>query len=286
MEKKILIISRHIEKNDPLEALLLSTDFKIDLINQDHGNDPTQLSGKTDADLVVFDISVSVSDDMQFNSAIAEHCQSHNIPLLALLEKPLSSMDSLINSPALVFDYLTKPFDYAILLQRVRILTRLKGRRNHLKGAHREIKETKNSIMPDYIASMAHDLRNQLHGILSFSNFGIKKIDEKTATDEKLRHYYTGVKESGTRLLNLLNNIIFLAKLECGKLPFKMEERNLTTVVNGIMAELFPRLSQEGLSIHLTGTDKDALADLDAKLLGQAIKNLFLHEWQLHRLMT
>jgi len=137
-------------------------------------------------------------------------------------------------------------------------------------------KELKKSIMPDYIASMSHDLRNRLHGILSFSNFGIKKIDENKATEEKLKHYYTSIKESGTRLLNLLNNIVDLAKLESGRMPVTLQERNLTTVVKGVIAELYPILSQQAQSIKLAETENQTISEIDVKLLGQAIKNLFV----------
>ena len=136
--------------------------------------------------------------------------------------------------------------------------------------------EPKKSILPDYMASMSHDLRNRLHGILSFSNFGIKKIDENKATEEKLKHYYTNIKESGTRLLNLLNNIVDLAKLESGRVIVTLEERNLTIVVNGVIAELYPLLSQQEISINLSEPDAEAMAEIDSKLLGQAIKNLFM----------
>lgn len=138
-------------------------------------------------------------------------------------------------------------------------------------------KEPIKSILPDYLASMSHDLRNRLHGILSFSNFGIKKINENKATEEKLKHYYTNIKESGTRLLNLLNNIVDLAKLESGRMPVKMVERNLTTVVKGVIAELYPRMNEQELSINLIEPETEAKAEIDAKLLGQAIKNLVLH---------
>ena len=130
--------------------------------------------------------------------------------------------------------------------------------------------------MPDYISSMSHDLRNQLHGILSYSNFGIKKIEENKATEEKLKHYYASIRDSGTRLLNLLNNIVDLAKLESGRMPVKMQERNLTIVVKGIIAELYPKLSELGMTITLAETATEATAEIDAILLGQAIKNLFL----------
>ena len=136
--------------------------------------------------------------------------------------------------------------------------------------------ELKKSIMPDYIASMSHDLRNRLHGILSFSNFGIKKIEENRATDEQLKHYYSNIKESGTRLLILLNNIVDLAKLESRRMPIALQERNLKKVLKGVIAELYPTLSQPELSINLVETELEATAEIDSRLLGQAIKNLFI----------
>jgi len=277
MLSKILIIGDKQENSLPLREFLAAHDFRCDLLIQDFDKGPVELDKNVDADLIVVDNLDSKTDKNQHILCIADQCQKSGIPLLMIIETPFPGIDELINLDSLVFDYLTKPFDYAIVLQRVRILTQLARQKAHGKIENTEGITHKDSIMPDYIASMSHDLRNQLHGILSFSNFGIKKIEEKNATEEKLKHYYMSVKDSGTRLLNLLNNILDLAKLESGRLQFKMEERNLVTVVNGVIAELFPRLSQRGLTVRLTETEKNALVDLDAKLLGQAIKNLFHH---------
>lgn len=72
--------------------------------------------------------------------------------------------------------------------------------------------------MSGFLTNMSHELRTPLHGILSYANFGIKKLD--TISKDKLQQYFTEIHDSGQQLLLLLNDLLDLPKLRAGKMVY------------------------------------------------------------------
>ena len=63
-----------------------------------------------------------------------------------------------------------------------------------------------------------------MHAILSFSRMGEDK--SSSIQDEKIQRYFSRIGESGKRLLNLLNNLLDLAKLEAGQIELDIAPNN------------------------------------------------------------
>ena len=75
--------------------------------------------------------------------------------------------------------------------------------------------ESANHAKTLFLANMSHELRTPMHAILSFSSFGIRKVDK--AEREKLAKYFQQINTSGQRLLGLLNDLLDLSKLEASR---------------------------------------------------------------------
>ena len=78
-----------------------------------------------------------------------------------------------------------------------------------------------NRAKSEFLANMSHELRTPLHGILSFSSFGLRKLEN--ADREKLGEYFSRIHQSGETLLTLVNNLLDLSKLEAGRMEFSIE---------------------------------------------------------------
>jgi PAS domain S-box-containing protein len=140
-----------------------------------------------------------------------------------------------------------------------------------LDAARREAEEA-NQAKSAFLANMSHELRTPLHGILSFAEFGLQKY--KTATEEKLLSYFTKIKTSGETLLDLLNDLLDLAKLEVSKMRFEFRQARLDVQVAAVVDEFGAQLSQRSLAV--TGLEDLAPLTLpiDAERVKQVVRNL------------
>lgn len=136
----------------------------------------------------------------------------------------------------------------------------------------KEQAESANHLKSEFLANMSHELRTPLHGILSFSEMGVGKAD--SAEREKLRHYFTRIQESGSRLLNLVNDLLDLAKLEAGKMTLRLEQVSVLGVIERVMDEASPLLKKKALNVVVENKTTDAQAKCDASRLHQVLLNV------------
>jgi signal transduction histidine kinase len=71
-----------------------------------------------------------------------------------------------------------------------------------------------NIAKSEFLANVSHGLMTPIHGILSFSRFGIDKIGDVPI--EKLHEYLLEINKCGHKLMGLLEDLLHLSKLEAG----------------------------------------------------------------------
>ena len=147
-------------------------------------------------------------------------------------------------------------------------LTRLLEEANML----RKVAEEANATKSEFMANMSHELRTPLHGILSFSNFGIKKYGN--ATPEKLLDYFEKIQQSGSILLELLNDLLDLAKLESGRMAFEPMPADLGLLVASVKDEFGSLVSEQNLIIEHDELDCKSPLMIDAEKMKQVLRNL------------
>lgn len=85
-----------------------------------------------------------------------------------------------------------------------------------------------NRLKSDFLANMSHELRTPLNSIIGFSDVlqGIESLNDKQ------RRYAQNIQKSGRVLLDMINDILDLAKLEAGKMELRPSEFRLDAVIN------------------------------------------------------
>jgi len=136
----------------------------------------------------------------------------------------------------------------------------------------RDKAEKANEAKAKFISNISHELRTPLHGIRSYADFGIRRIDK--ASPEKLLTYFKNIKISGDRLLTLIEGLLNFSKLESGKLTINKQESNISDVLKHCITEQNARLEDLGLIIQTNIHAKSTSALFDPELIGQVITNL------------
>lgn len=132
--------------------------------------------------------------------------------------------------------------------------------------------EAANRAKSEFLANMSHELRTPMHSILSFSKFGIDKLN--SAPVEKLGTYFERIYQSGDRLLALVNDLLDLAKLEAGKMELEISDLNLTELVVTLMEEQEATATQKGVIVKLKDRDVPVEGSFDGARIGQVVTNL------------
>jgi len=123
-----------------------------------------------------------------------------------------------------------------------------------------------------FLANMSHELRTPLNGIIGFAEF---LVDGKPgALNSKQEEYLTDILNCGRHLLQLINDVLDLAKVESGKMEFFPELFSVLKAVSEVCAVVAPVASKKAVSFTL---DVDADADivkLDVQKTKQILYNL------------
>jgi signal transduction histidine kinase len=104
--------------------------------------------------------------------------------------------------------------------------TNLDSKVDELARANMRLYEL-NTLKSDFLATMSHELRTPLNSILGFSEV-LGAID---ALDEKQKRYVQNIEQSGRTLLDMINDILDLAKMESGKMEVRLTDFQVAQVV-------------------------------------------------------
>ncbi len=123
-----------------------------------------------------------------------------------------------------------------------------------------------------FLANVSHELRTPMHGILSYARFGLREWG--TAERSELRDYFENILDCGTSLLDLLNDLLDLSRLESGRMNFEMDHLELVDVVDLASVEFEPLLQERGLVLDFAVAGDLPLVRADRTRFLQVLRNL------------
>jgi len=132
--------------------------------------------------------------------------------------------------------------------------------------------EQANQSKSEFLANMSHELRTPMHAVLSFARIGYFKA--ATAPPEKLKTYFENIRVGGERLLDLVNDLLDLSKLEAGRMQYVMMRLDLRRCAQGVVAELAPLFDGKQLMCRIEVTADDCHVTADHKRMEQVLRNL------------
>ena len=151
-----------------------------------------------------------------------------------------------------------------------RRLEELRVRSAELEAQNERVKES-SRLKNEFLANMSHELRTPLNSIIGFADI---LYDREVPADSPKHYELIGdILRSGRHLLQLINDVLDLAKVEAGKLDFRPEPVDLVQLVSEVAAIL--RSIAASKQIEITTDVPDALqhVTLDPARLKQVLYN-------------
>lgn len=99
----------------------------------------------------------------------------------------------------------------------------------------------------DFLSNMSHDIRTPMNGIIGMTKLALESIDNP----KKVRSYLKKVSISSNNLLNMLNDMLDMAKIESGALSLKVESTSLKDVVQNVKDMLWAQVQDKKLNFRM-----------------------------------
>lgn len=146
----------------------------------------------------------------------------------------------------------------------------------------KQIAEIANRTKSEFLANMSHELRTPLNSIIGFSDLLYEKVYGEL--NEKQARAVGNISRSGKHLLNLINDILDLSKVEAGKMELDYKEFELAGKLNAIKSLLSPIADRKNIEIDIEvdkglthiRADEARFVQIMYNLMDNAIK--FSHE--------
>ncbi len=137
----------------------------------------------------------------------------------------------------------------------------------------------------EFLANMSHELRTPLNSMMILSKM---LMDNKEATlTVKQQEYAATINGAGKDLLNLINDILDLSKVEAGRMQFSLEEVSFAALTKSLETLFRPLAEQKGLDFEVNlAEDLPETCRSDAQRVQQILKNLLANAFKFTRAGT
>jgi len=129
--------------------------------------------------------------------------------------------------------------------------------------------EQANKIQSQFLATVSHELRTPLTSIIAFTELLLKQ-----ATQPKQREYLEDVHESSRRLLDMVNNLLDLSRLEAGRVELFTDLVELPELIYEVARTLRPLADQKGIRLEVAEMPRLPLVLVDPLRIRQVLMNL------------
>jgi signal transduction histidine kinase len=156
--------------------------------------------------------------------------------------------------------------------ERAQALLREQAARQRLEESNRALARA-TQAKSEFLAAMSHELRTPLNCIIGFSEL----LRDDPADDPgaaRRRHFMNNINDSGRHLLNLVNDILDLAKVEAGRMKLHPTSFELTSSLHAIAGAIIPLAEKKGLTLETHPAPEAITIWADERKFRQVLYNL------------
>jgi PAS domain S-box-containing protein len=146
-----------------------------------------------------------------------------------------------------------------------------------LKKAKEKAEES-DRLKSAFLANMSHEIRTPMNGILGFAEL----LKTSNLSEASQKQYIEIIELSGQRMLDIINDLIDISRVEAGQVEIKKEPTNIPELLNELILFFTPEAEKRGVNLsfnmqlpskaYIVETDKTKIAQVITNLLKNALK--------------
>jgi len=228
-------------------------------------------------DLIILDVMMPRLDGFSVCLKIRQNAKTAITPVLVMTAlNDLTSIDRAYKCGATSFQ--TKPIDAQLLPYQVKYMLRASTFEKNTQEAQRLAVDAC-AAKSQFLANMSHELRTPLNAILGFSEVIYREFFGEVGI-KKYLEYAHDIHDSAAHLLDIVNDILDISKIESGQFQLYKELCNLQEIVESVVQITRPLAKDAGVrfdvrmasALPLISTDEVRLKQVLINLLSNAIK--------------
>jgi PAS domain S-box-containing protein len=165
----------------------------------------------------------------------------------------------------------TPDFENELIYAVARDMTQRKEWEDALNRAKEEA-ELASHAKSDFLASMSHELRTPLNSVIGFAK--VLAADKSAPLSEKQANYLERISANGEHLLELINEVLDLAKIEAGRVVINYEAADISEIIGDVVAQFEPQVSNKPTALTTEIPENVQPLTADVRLLRQILFNL------------
>lgn len=279
-KKTILAVDDKLENLKILIKYLEDSGF--DIMVAQNGEEALEHVKRITPDIILLDVLMPGIDGFETCRRLKEDEITQDIPII-FMTALTETVDKVRGFEVGAADYLTKPLQHEEVLARVNAHLTIREFQQQLwdqnvllQQKNRQLVEA-NAIKDKFFSIIAHDLKNPLSTLLSYSLALVKNF-ERLET-EKIKKGINSLNISAGRAYNLLSDLLMWARSHSGKMEYKPEEIDLGHMAKENVELLHDRAKEKSIYISseineglLIYSDKNMVSTVLRNLLTNAIK--------------
>ncbi|MBD2436629.1 HAMP domain-containing sensor histidine kinase [Nostoc sp. FACHB-110] len=222
-----------------VQTILESEDYEVDIVSD--GISALKYVEQTPPDLILLDVMMPGMDGYEVTNRIRKNPAflKNYIPILLITAFHESSVVEGLDAGA--DDFIRKPFDTDELLARVRSLMRLKKSLDEQQKMARQ--------REDFVSRLTHDLRTPL--VAADRMLGLFQQETFCKISPEMKQAISVMIRSNQNLMQMVNTLLEVYRMEAGKKTFNDEVCNLPEIVQEVVSELAPLANEKNLTVKV-----------------------------------
>ena len=132
--------------------------------------------------------------------------------------------------------------------------------------------EESDRLKSAFLANISHEIRTPMNGILGLSEL----LNDSKLSEEEQSEYIGLIKQSGERMLNIINELIDISRIEAGEILMQKIETPVNQLLHDLLAFFKPEAEKKGLRLSCTTglSDNEIIIETDSSKFIQILTNL------------